>query len=144
MIRRMETADLEQVAGLEKSCFSEPWSYRLLASGIHSSYDVYYVLEQEGAVIGYANLRILAGEAEIQRIAVDPACRRLGAGSKLMDVMVTCAMESKASILRLEVRESNQAARSLYESYGFAAEAVRKDYYRNPTEDAVMMCRPLP
>jgi len=144
MIRRMAVGDLREVAGLEESCFSEPWSYHLLASGIHSPYDVYYVFEQAGAIIGYANLRLLAGEAEIQRIAVRPAYQRFGAGRKLMDVMVTCAMKSGAAVIRLEVRKSNTAARRLYESYDFVTEAIRKEYYHNPTEDALMMCRPLP
>lgn len=144
MIRKMAAADIEAIARLERSCFSEPWSYSLLASGIHSPYDVYYVFEQAEIIIGYANLRILAGEAEIQRIAVSPAYQRLGAGRKLMDVMVTCAMKKGASVIRLEVRESNIAARRLYESYDFVTEAVRKAYYQNPTEDALMMYRTLP
>ncbi len=143
MIRRLEMNDLEQTARLEQECFSEPWSYSLLASGIHSRYDVYYVFEQEERILGYANLRILAGEAEIQRIAVHPDYRGLGIGRKLMDTMVTYATESRAGVIRLEVRESNTAARSLYESYGFVTEAVRKAYYHNPAEDALMMIRAL-
>lgn len=77
MIRKMESRDLEQVAELEKVCFSEAWSWKLLEAGIHSPYDVYYVFEQDEQI--------------------------------------------------------------LYESYGFTAEAVRKGYYRNPSEDAVIM-----
>ena len=65
MIRLMETADLEQVAELEKCCFSEPWSYGILEAGIHSPYDVYYVWEQEQRILGYCNLRYLAGEGII-------------------------------------------------------------------------------
>ena len=65
MIRRMEPGDLEQVAELEKLCFSEPWSYGILEAGIHSPYDVYYVYERDGEVWGYCNLRLLAGEGEI-------------------------------------------------------------------------------
>lgn len=144
MIRRMAVADIQAVAALEVRCFSEPWSGSLLAAGIHSPYDEYYVFEQAGVIIGYANLRLLAGEAEIQRIAVCPAYQRLGVGRKLMDVMVTCAMRSGASVIRLEVRISNTAARRLYESYDFVTEAVRKAYFHNPTEDALMMSRPLP
>lgn len=143
MIRIMKTTDLESVADLEVRCFSEPWSYRILASGIHSNYDTYYVFEQDTAVIGYANLRILAGEAEVQRIAVHPAWQGLGVGRKLMDAMVTNATIQRVSAIRLEVRGSNIAARSLYESYGFVTEAIRKAYYHNPIEDAYMMCRQM-
>ncbi len=145
MIRRMQEADLEQVADLEKVCFSENWSYGILESGLHSPYDVYYVFEQEDRILGYCNLRLLAGEGEIQRIAVLPQCRRLGVGRKMMDAMVEYAKENQASAVSLEVREGNHAARNLYESYGFQAEAVRRAYYHNPTEDAVIMwMRSLP
>lgn len=130
---------MEQVADLERVCFSENWSYALLEAGIHSPYDVYYVFEQEEKILAYCNLRILAGEGEVQRIAVLPEFRRLGLGRKLMDAMVEYARENRADAISLEVRESNLAARNLYESYGFSAEAVRKGYYHNPTEDAVIM-----
>ncbi len=139
MIRRMEPCHLEQTARLERECFSETWSYQLLEAGIHSPYDVYYVWEQEGQVMGYCCLRLLAGEGEIQRIAVLPGCRRLGIGRKMMEAMVNYAMESRVHAISLEVRESNLPARRLYESFGFAAEAVRKGYYHNPREDALIM-----
>lgn len=127
------------IAELEKACFTESWSYGILEAGLHSPFDTYFVLEQEGQILGYANLRILAGEGEIQRIAVLPAFRRLGAGRKLMDAMVAHARKNQVYAVTLEVREGNIAARTLYESYGFAAEAVRRGYYRNPSEDAVIM-----
>lgn len=138
-VRRMEKRDLEEIAELEKICFSESWSYGLLEAGLHSPFDVYYVLEGDGRILGYANLRLLAGEGEIERIAVLPEYRRMGAGRRLMDAMAAYARENRAYAVSLEVRESNAAARNLYESYGFRAEAVRKGYYRNPAEDAVIM-----
>lgn len=139
VIRRMAEHDLPLVAELEKRCFTESWSYGILEAGLHSPYDVYFVLEQNGQILGYANLRILAGEGEIQRIAVLPEFRRLGAGRKLMDAMVGYAREKQVYAITLEVRAGNQAARNLYESYGFTGEAMRKGYYRNPPEDAVIM-----
>ena len=104
MIRKMESRDLEQVAELEKVCFSEAWSWKLLEAGIHSPYDVYYVFEQDEQILGYCNLRILAGEGEIQRIAVLPPFRRLGVARKLMDAMVDFAVENKAAAVTLEVQ----------------------------------------
>ena len=141
MIRRMEPCHLEQTAWLEKVCFSENWSYQLLEAGIHSLYDVYYVWEQESRILGYCCLRLLAGEGEIQRIAVLPEYRRLGIGRKMMEAMVNDAMANQVHAISLEVRESNFAARRLYESFGFAAEAVRRGYYHNPLEDALIMWR---
>lgn len=139
MIRRMTPADLEAVAELEKICFTESWSWKLLEAGLYSEYDEYYVFEQEGRILGYCNLRILAGEGEIQRIAVLPDCRRLGVGRKMMEVMEHSARAKQVYAVTLEVRESNFAARNLYESFGFVAEAVRKGYYHNPSEDALIM-----
>lgn len=139
MIRRMAPADLEQVADLERQCFTESWSYKLLEAGLHSNYDVYYVFQQEERILGYCNLRILAGEGEVQRIAVLPGYRRLGVARKMMEAMVTCARASLVSAISLEVRQGNLPARNLYESFGFRAEAVRKGYYRNPSEDALIM-----
>lgn len=139
MIRLMEEADLEAVAELEKLCFSENWSYRLLESGLHSAYDTYYVFAQDGQILGYCNLRILAGEGEVQRIAVRPEVRRKGIAGQLMKSMMEKSAFEQVTAISLEVRESNQPARHLYESWGFEAEAVRKEYYHNPTEDAVIM-----
>ncbi|MCI8576030.1 MAG: ribosomal protein S18-alanine N-acetyltransferase [Lachnospiraceae bacterium] len=135
----MAPADLEQVADLERQCFTESWSYKLLEAGLHSDYDVYYVFQQEERILGYCNLRILAGEGEVQRIAVLPGYRRLGVARKMMEAMVTCARASLVSAISLEVRQGNLPARNLYESFGFRAEAVRKGYYRNPSEDALIM-----
>lgn len=139
MIRRMAPADLEQVADLERQCFAQNWSYGLLEAGLHSAYDWYYVFVQEERILGYCNLRILAGEGEVQRIAVLPRYRRLGVARKMMETMVTCARDGQVSAVSLEVRQSNLPARNLYESFGFRAEAVRKGYYRNPAEDALIM-----
>lgn len=139
MIRRMVPADLEAVAEMEKICFTESWSWKLLEAGLYSEYDEYYVFEQEGRILGYCNLRILAGEGEIQRIAVLPDCRRLGVGRKMMEAMERSARAKQVYAVTLEVRESNLAARNLYESFGFVAEAVRKGYYHNPAEDALIM-----
>jgi len=141
MIRRMTAADLEQVAELEQVCFSDPWSYRQLEEGLPAVYDAYFVAVQEEQVQGYGVLRVLAGEGEIQRIAVLPACRKLGTGRELMAAMATYARAKETFSLSLEVRDSNLAARNLYESYGFRATAIRKDYYRNPVEDAIIMWR---
>ena len=141
MIRRMESRDLEEVAALEQACFAENWSYPLLEAGIHSPYDTYFVWEQGGRIWGYCGLRLLAGEGEIQRIAVLPKYRCRGIGRKMMEAMVNHATAGRAYAVSLEVREGNLAARKLYESFGFAAEAVRRGYYHNPPEDALIMWR---
>ena len=99
----MEERDIPEVAELERICFSECWSARILESGIHSPYDVYYVFEQDERILGYCNLRVLAGEGEVQRIAVHPDSRRYGVGRKMMDAMVEYAVREGACAMSLEV-----------------------------------------
>lgn len=140
-VRPMAAADLEAVWRLEQQCFANPWSMKLLADGLNCVYDRFFVAEADGRICGYANLRLIAGEGEIERIAVDSRFRRQGIGRKLMEEMEESARREGAGALTLEVRESNRAARNLYESFGFAEEGRRKGYYRNPTEDAVIMWR---
>ena len=138
-VRPMRAEDLESVARLEQTCFSESWSENLLRSGLDNRLDSYLVYEELGTVLGYCVLRTLADEGEIQRIAVDPAFRRQGIARKLMESMAAVARMKGAREVALEVRESNVSARKLYESYGLRQEAVRRDYYRNPAEDAIIM-----
>ena len=98
-------------------------------------------VQLEAGVIGYANFRFLAGEGELMRIAVLPEHRGCGESKKLMDRLEISAKEKEAPDLTLEVRAGNTPAINLYKSYGFQAEAVRKNYYQNPVEDALIMWR---
>ena len=138
-VRPMRAEDLERVAQLEQMCFSESWSENMLRSGLDNRLDSYLVYQEAETVLGYCVLRTLADEGEIQRIAVDPAFRRQGIARKLMESMAAVARMTGAREVALEVRESNESARKLYESYGFRQEAVRRGYYRNPPEDAIIM-----
>ncbi len=147
-VRPMTTADLPDVWQLERECFSDAWSMKLLADALANDFDHFWVAEAAAPgsaapyrFCGYANLRILAGEGEIERIAVDRAMRRRGAGRKLMEAMAAFASGEGVGDMTLEVRAGNTAARKLYESFGFAEEGRRKDYYRNPTEDALILWR---
>ena len=137
-VRPMTGQDIEQVADLEQVCFSESWSENLIRMGLDSRLDTYFVYADHGAILGYAVVRILADEGEIQRIGVYPNYRRQGIARELMDAWwLLPGPEGPGHCL--EVRESNLGARKLYDSYGFRQEAVRKGYYHNPAEDAVIM-----
>lgn len=139
MIRKMVRDDLEVVAGIENACFSEAWPFILLEEGLNNSLDAYFVVEEDGVICGYCNIRVIAGEGEIQRIAVHPQFQGMGCGKKLMEAMVAFAREQGVCAITLEVRSGNLAARNLYKRYGFCEEALRRTYYRNPVEDAVIM-----
>lgn len=138
-VRPMTGLDIQEVSELERVCFSESWSENLIRSGLDSRLDTYFVYVHHGQIQGYSVIRVLADEGEIQRIAVYPECRGQGIARKLMDAMVAFSRSRGVRAIALEVRESNVGARKLYESYGFKEEALRRGYYHNPKEDAVIM-----
>jgi ribosomal-protein-alanine N-acetyltransferase len=141
ILRKMEKNDLPALTFLERVCFSDPWSEGILAELPDSSFDEIWVLESDGTIVAYANFRFLAGEGELMRIAVLPEFRGKGLSRKLMDRLAESSAKKNAPDLTLEVRAGNTVAINLYQAYGFKAEAVRKGYYHNPTEDAVIMWR---
>ena len=147
--RKMKIEDAAALAAIEQACFSDPWSETMVADLTDSSWDEVWVLEQEadqmdleteaGKIIGYMNYRFIAGEGELMRIAILPEYRGHGYSKKMMDIMVEHARKNQITDLTLEVRAGNAPAIGLYKSYGFAEEAIRKNYYHNPTEDALIM-----
>ena len=149
LVRPMTERDLSEAANLERLSFSVPWAETLLAECLVSRLDLSWVLEEEQTeglqqagrrrIAGYCNLRVIAGEGELMRIAVHPDLRGRGYARILMDTLVRSARERGVSVITLEVRNSNQSARNLYKSYGFVEEAVRKGYYTEPVEDAIIM-----
>ena len=118
VIRSMQKEDLPSAAGLEERCFTVPWSEKLLEKCLESPLDQVWVLEDGGEIAGYCNLRIIAGEGELMRIAVHPAKRGRGYARELMEELEKHASENGAQSLSLEVRASNLPAICLYKSYG--------------------------
>lgn len=139
MMRRMTLQDIPAVHKLERLCFSVPWSRGIFEQTAESGLDTFWVLEDDERLRGYACLRVIAGEGEIQRIGVHPFWRGRGYGRKLMEQMVIFARESGVAEMTLEVRAGNKKAIKLYESCGFVREGVRSGYYKDPAEDAVIM-----
>ncbi len=138
-IRLMCEEDLELASLIDASCFRESWSRRLLEESLKSPWNILLAAEEEGILTGYGAACVIAGEGEIQRIAVLEAFRGMGRGRKLLEALVKFSKDRGAGAITLEVRESNLPARRLYISAGFLEEARRKDYYRNPKEDAIIM-----
>lgn len=141
-LRPMTADDIRAVAAIEAACFSDAWSERLIGELPESEWDETWLLEtEEKAVCGYANFRFLAGEGELMRIAVLPEFRGRGYARTLMDQLLLSAAKREVSALTLEVRAGNETALALYHAFGFRNEAVRKHYYHDPEEDAVIMWR---
>ncbi len=136
-VLRATVADMAQVAELERQIFSDAMSRELLAQSLEN--DFFVVLKDEDRVLGYFLAQCVLDEMEILRIAVDPACRRKGYGRQILSTVKKMAFEQRIAWCYLEVRESNAAARCLYESSGFTSYGKRKGFYRQPDEDAVIM-----
>jgi len=137
----MERAHLDQLERLERECFSVPWSRNLLEEELYDPQASFIVAEDgEGGVLGYAGLHVVLDEGYIDNIAVEPAARRHGVASALLDVFCRFGQEHLA-FLTLEVRSSNAPAMALYQKMGFSQVGRRRDYYRAPKEDAIIMTR---
>ncbi|MFT4107947.1 MAG: ribosomal protein S18-alanine N-acetyltransferase [Lacrimispora sp.] len=139
MVREMSPEDVLEVGGIEQACFSDPWSLETIKEGMGNPFDTWLVLEEETAVKGYCVFRIIAGEGELFRIAILPQYRGGGRAKKLMERLAEYSRKNGVTSIFLEVRESNKIARNLYKSYGFEEEGIRKNYYQNPSENAVIM-----
>lgn len=142
-IGRTTPEDLPFLAELEKVCFSRPWSASALAETMSGEGAAFYTAKENGTPVGYVGSFPAGNEREITNIAVAPDFRRRGIAKALLSALIAETKTRGEERLLLEVRASNLPARSLYESFGFLCDGVRKQYYRNPTEDAVLMSIPL-
>ncbi|KAF5076237.1 ribosomal protein S18-alanine N-acetyltransferase [Oscillibacter ruminantium] len=131
---------LDEIAALEKICFSTPWSRAMLAEELDNACSAFLTaLDEDGRVIGYAGLQVVLDEGYIANIAVRPEDRQKGVASQLLQVFIDFARGNKLAFLTLEVRPSNTAAIVLYGHHGFRTAGRRKNYYEHPKEDALIM-----
>ncbi len=137
-VRSARPSDAESISLIEKSCFSHPWSRNLIELEIENSSAVFLVAEDNGMLLGYVSGQHVADEFYVSNLAVREECRGLGIGTMLMGQLIDIARERGCAFITLEVRVSNQKARSLYESLGFHALGERKDYYEDPRENAAI------
>lgn len=138
----MNADHLDEVAELERVCFSTPWSRNMLAEELDNALSAFLVaLDDAGRVAGYAGLQVVLDEGYITNVAVRPDCRKQGVAGKLLQVFLDFAQGNQLSFLTLEVRASNYDAIALYGSRGFRSVGRRKNYYEHPREDAIIMTK---
>lgn len=142
-IRRMAESDLEIISSIERDVFTDPWSLNAFKTDLNNDMALPMVAEFENKIVGYSNIYIVAGKAQIANFAVAPGFRNRGVGRLLMNEIVDRAEEKKCRVIFLEVRESNTPALELYKSYGFHASGQRKDYYSKPQESAIIMVKEI-
>ena len=135
------TVHLPQLAALERACFSAPWTRAQLAGQLPDDRHVFLIAAAGETVLGYANFLHVLDEGDIGNVAVASDSRRRGIGAALLKALFAESERRGAAVLQLEVRESNLAARRLYEKNGFEIVGKRKNYYEKPAEDAILMSK---
>ena len=143
MIEPMTKDDLDDVVGIERRIFPSPWTHSQFKAEISNPFCHYLVAKVEGKVIGYIGFVGVEDEGYITNIAVNNGIRRMGVGTLLLARVFEKAMESGVKRLLLDVRRSNLDAQRLYSRFGFAEVAIRKNYYSDNFEDAVVMASEL-
>ena len=142
--RVMTVDDIPMVQLVERKCFTTPWSRNIFVSEVTRNDNAIYLVAEVGErIVGYAGIWIILDEGHITNIAVDPAFQRQGIGHGLMDVLTTAAVKRGVIAMTLEVRVSNSSAQALYAKLGFVPNGIRKEYYQDDREDALIMWREL-
>ena len=139
IIRDFTKNDIQAVAQIEKQCFLSPWSEKALLEEIGNPNANFFVCEKDKTICGYIGSIFVCDEASVTNVAVSPLFRRQKIGEKLVSQLILRAQKKGILNIFLEVRESNIAAQNLYKKCGFEAVSIRKGFYSNPKEDAIIM-----
>ena len=139
MITNMRQEHVAQVAELEKLCFSDPWSENSVASELNNALSLWFVAVDGDRVAGYVGSQTVMEESDMMNVAVHPDYRKQGIATALIVGLVEELRKRGSHCLTLEVRASNENAIRLYGQLDFQEVGRRKNYYRNPREDALIL-----
>ena len=129
--------DVAEIKKIEDECFSVPWSEKSIEESLKNPCSRFYLARAGEKVLGYIGIQIFCGEGYVTNVATLPQFRKQGVAHSL----VCAALENEMEFLTLEVRKSNAPAINLYKKLGFTEVGVRPNFYREPTEDALLMTR---
>ena len=135
----MTAEHVAQIAQLEKLCFADPWSEMSISSELRSVWSYWVVALCEDTVVGYIGSQSSIDESDVMNVAVHPDWRRQGIAENLIEHLIRELKSRGSKALMLEVRASNAPAIALYEKLGFRQVGLRKNYYKNPKEDALIL-----
>jgi ribosomal-protein-alanine N-acetyltransferase len=138
-ISYMTEEDIEQVSEIEKATFSLPWSAQAFKDSINRTDTIYLVACEEDTIVGYCGLWNIVNEGNINNVAVALKYRGQQIGFKMLTKLIELGNEQNIEAYTLEVRKSNEAAIKLYQKLGFNNVGIRKNFYDNPKEDAIIM-----
>lgn len=143
MMRKMTPLDLDQVMVIEQEAFSLPWSRHSYEKELTNQYANYLVIDYQGNVAGYGGIWVVFDEAHITNVAIASHFRGRGWGRALMLELEKLASRKRTVRILLEVRPSNRAAIAMYHGLGFIVSGLRKQYYSDNNEDAIVMVKHL-
>lgn len=143
LLREMELKDSAGIAELELEIFSDAWTEKSIRETFYQSHAFIIMAEENMELKGYAIVYHVLDEAEIVRIAVKGSARREGVGTSMLNECERICLQKGAERLLLDVREGNTAAQKFYKKQGFAVDGIRKNFYENPREDAVLMSKAI-
>ena len=137
---KMTEKHVAQVAELEKICFgSAAWSEKSIASELNNALSLWIVAVEDEKVLGYVGSQTVMGETDMMNVAVHPDYRKQGIATGLITELIGALKKRESHCLTLEVRASNEPAKNLYQMLDFEEIGIRKNYYRNPREDALIL-----
>lgn len=137
--KQMTLADIDEVVALESQSFDHPWSKQSFLEELENPVAYYLLAVMDGMLVGYAGMWVILDEAHITNVAISPTHRKQGFGEVLMQEAIRIVKEKKVTAMTLEVRPSNVAALALYHKLGFILQGIRKNYYEDTHEDALIM-----
>ena len=138
-LRELSAADIPSAAGIENACFSSPWSEKTLLSELQNPLNKFFGAFTENTLAGYIGFQTVLEETSVFNVAVLPEFRRNGIGKALVEKLIDEAKKSGSKVVFLEVRAGNLPAINLYEKEGFVFFGLRKNYYENPKENALIL-----
>ncbi|MCI6006121.1 MAG: ribosomal protein S18-alanine N-acetyltransferase [Blautia sp.] len=140
-LREMMVDDLDQVMEIEQDLFAVPWTKEGYFTFLTRENTMFLVVEEKGRILAYCGLLMVMDEGDVTNVAVRRDRQREGIGNFLMESLVRLADGMGVTTIHLEVRSGNETAIRLYERNGFTRDGIRKNYYTDPTEDALLMTR---
>lgn len=141
--REMLVEDLDQVVDIEQNLFSVPWTKEGFLTYLMEKDTMFFVVEEKERILGYCSMMTVLDEGDILNVAVRSDRQKEGIGQFLVDSMLRMAEMQGIRLVHLEVRQGNGTARRLYQRLGFKEDGLRRDYYENPVENAVLMTKTM-
>ena len=143
VIRPMTIDDVDEVYIVEEDCFVDPWSKDSIRKELKNNLARYLVAQLDNKIVGYVGVWFVVDEGHITNVAVHSDYRGKKIGDRLVKEMVELCKENNLVAMTLEVRASNTVAQNLYRKYGFKMGGIRKEYYNDNKEDAIIMWNQL-